>query len=89
MIDLNKFNKKVEIEYPCDWTYKVIGEDTGKLHKAVNASIKSENFEVTFSNTSSKGKYFSLNVRIKVESEEQRNEVYQRLKNHVDVKMVL
>lgn len=89
MIDLNKFNKKVEIAYPCDWTYKVIGEDTGKLRQAINNSIEDERFEVNFSKTSSNGKYFSLNVRIKVESEKQRNKIYQKLKNHSAVKMVL
>ncbi|KAA3606371.1 MAG: DUF493 domain-containing protein [Calditrichaeota bacterium] len=89
MIDLNKFNKKVEIEYPCDWNYKIIGENTGKLHQAVKDSIKGKKFEVNFSNTSSKGKYFSLNVKIRVENEKQRNNIYQNLKKHRDVKMVM
>ena len=80
--------KTPEIIYPCLWLYKVIGEDATTLARAINATCPAPAVIVP-SKTSSSGKYCSLNVEIVVADEATRLAIYQNLKNHLAVKMVL
>lgn len=80
--------KKPEIIYPCLWLYKVIGEDAIALARAINTVCPAPAVIVP-SKTSSGGKYCSLNVEIEVADEAARLAIYQNLKNHLAVKMVL
>jgi uncharacterized protein len=77
-----------EIAYPCLWLYKVIGEDAAALVRAINAVCPTP-ASIAPSKTSSNGKYCSLNVEIEVATESTRLAIYQNLKNHTAVKMVL
>ncbi|MBV5307130.1 MAG: DUF493 domain-containing protein [Desulfobulbaceae bacterium] len=76
------------ITYPCVWLYKVIGMDADALVRAVN-TVCPEITAITPSKESSSGKYCSLNVEIEVTDEASRLAVYQNLKNHIAVKVVL
>ena len=80
---------KVELKYPCQWLYKVIGMDRKKLHRALLEIIDEDSCEISFSSSSSKGKYHCLNLELTVKSEEERNSIYLALKNHPQVKIVL
>jgi hypothetical protein len=80
--------KKPAITYPCLWLYKVIGEDATALARAINTVCPAPAVIVP-SKTSSSGKYCSLNVEIEVVDEATRLAIYQNLKNHLAVKMVL
>ncbi|MDD3813055.1 MAG: DUF493 domain-containing protein [Desulfocapsaceae bacterium] len=80
--------KKPEITYPCVWLYKVIGEDFTSLTRAITTVCPAQ-VSITPSKTSSSGKYCSLNVEIEVADEASRLAIYQNLKNHLAVKMVL
>lgn len=80
--------RKPEISYPCVWQYKVIGEDVSSLTRAITTVCPTHCSLVT-SKTSSGGKYCSLNVEIEVADEASRLAIYQNLKNHLAVKMVL
>ncbi|MFH2124711.1 MAG: DUF493 domain-containing protein [Pseudomonadota bacterium] len=80
--------KKPEITYPCVWLYKVIGEDVASLTRAITTVCPAQ-ASIAPSNTSSSGKYCSLNVEIEVADEACRLAIYQNLKNHLAVKMVL
>ena len=80
--------KTPEITYPCLWLYKVIGEDATALTRAINAVCPAPT-SIVPSKTSSSGKYCSLNVEIEVANEATRLAIYQNLKNHLAVKMVL
>jgi uncharacterized protein len=79
--------KKPEITYPCLWVYKVIGNDAAQLTRAINAVCPAGS--ITPSKASSGGKYHSLNVEIEVADEASRLAIYQNLKNHLAVKIVL
>ena len=79
---------KAKIDYPCQWLYKVIGNDHGQLRLAI-AEIISHECDISFSNSSSKGKYHCLNVELTVQNEEERNSIYMALKEHPKVKIVL
>ncbi len=78
-----------ELNYPCDWIYKVIGKDVDKLISAIERASLKLNYEVTPSNVSKNENYFSLNFKITVPSEAARDIIYQELNNNKDVIMVL
>lgn len=80
---------KAELKYPCQWLYKVIGMDRKKLHRALLEIIDEDSCEISYSNSSSTGKYHCLNLELTVKSEEERNSIYLALKNHPQVKIVL
>jgi putative lipoic acid-binding regulatory protein len=81
--------EKPEIQYPCTWVYKVIGEDTVVMMELIITACAPAEVRITNSHTSSGGKYHSLNATLEVESEEMRLEIYELLKNHPAVKIVL
>jgi len=80
---------KSNITYPCSWVYKVIGTDAFALKKAIATVIGNKDLLITQSNTSSGGKYTSLNVEVLVSDDETRLKYYQHLKNHAAVKVVM
>ena len=77
------------IEYPCEWSYKVIGTDEKQLRKAAEMYLSKADYRVSFSNNSSSGKYISLDLETVVPNEEARNQIYTLPANHPSVKMVL
>lgn len=80
---------KPEITYPCLWQYKVIGKDQDLLEAAIKEICAPNPVSISFSNTSSSGKYYSLNAELEVENEEQRNSLFTAFKNHPAVTMVI
>ena len=88
MKELKDFDQKVQIEYPTIWRYKVIGENAQKTRAAIK-SVTDRPTTITFSKQSNRGKYQSFNADIMVHSEEEREKIYQDLKKHEDIKMVL
>ena len=86
---LDSNSERPEIIYPCEWIYKVIGKDVDKLISAIAAASLELSYDVTPSNVSKNEKYFSLNFKVTVPSEAARDLIYQKLKNHSDVIMVL
>jgi len=80
---------KPNINYPCSWVYKVIGTDELALEKAITTVIGKKDLLITPSNTSSGGKYTSLNVEVVVSDDETRLKYYQHLKNHAAVTVVM
>ena len=86
---LDSNSKRPIIEYPTKWDYKVIGEDIDKLLKAIEETVTGLEYEVTPSNISKGGKYFSLNLTVVVHSEVMRNRVFRDLDDHPNVKIVI
>lgn len=80
---------KPEIEYPCTWVYKVIGQDMDKLKELITTACAPTEVTISLSHSSSKGKYHSLNASLIVENEKMRLQIYELLKQHPDVKLVL
>lgn len=81
--------ERPEIEYPCTWVYKVIGEDCTLLKDVITSSCAPVEVSITHSQVSSKGKYHSLNAELIVSSEEVRLGIYETLKSSPVVKIVL
>jgi len=80
---------KLELDYPCSWKYKVVGEEREKLEAAIRSVILERAHTLKHSNTSRTGKYVSLNLDLIVQNEDERTFIYEALKAHQDIKMVL
>ena len=81
--------KKLEIEYPCNWCYKVIASEKEALQKAVKDVIDEREHTLTASNKSKTGKFVSMNLDLLVHNEDDRQFIFDALKKHQDIKMVL
>jgi putative lipoic acid-binding regulatory protein len=86
---MNQCNCKAKLDYPCQWLYKVVGVDQEQLRLAIAEIIPETPCDINLSNSSSKGKYHCLNVEITVQTEKERNTIYESLKGHQHVKIVL
>ena len=81
--------KKLELDYPCSWCYKVIASEKEALQNAVKDVIDEREHRLTDSNSSKTGKYVSMNLDLLVHNEDDRKFIYDALKKHQDIKMVL
>lgn len=81
--------RKVQLEYPCVWVYKIIGPDADEMKLAVSEIICDRAYKISHSRSSETAKYHCLNVELSVESESHRKALYEALKAHRAVKMVL
>lgn len=89
MINLENIEGSPGIEYPCNWIYKVIGTDFKTVKKAVSEVLDDRQFKIDDSNMSSKGAYVSVKVELLVENEDIRNSIFNTLKQHKNIRMVL
>jgi hypothetical protein len=85
----NPENKKPQIDYPCKWPYKIIGDSIEKMISAVEEVVADLEYNLTPSNISRKGKYFSLNITVVVSSETMRDLIFQNLNKHPAIKYVM
>jgi len=81
--------KKLELQYPCNWCYKVIASEKETLQNAIKDVINERTYRLTDSNSSKTGKYVSMNLDLLVHNEDDRKFIYDALKKHQDIKMVL
>jgi putative lipoic acid-binding regulatory protein len=81
--------QKLEIGYPCEWIYKIIGSDISRMKAAAQSIICGKEFTIDVSRGSSKGNYVCLNLKMTVGSEQERTSIFSALGNHTDIKLVL
>ena len=86
---INDSKQKLELAYPCDWTYKLIGSEKQAIQKAIHDVILEREHNVTHSNASKTWKYVSLNLKLLVHNEDDRKFIFEALKKHQNIKMVL
>lgn len=79
---------KPEINYPTEWEYRVIGMDKQKI-KEVIAEVILQDYALKEGQQSSGGKFVSVIVSTIVQSEEQRDSFFAKLKQNPNVNMVL
>ena len=86
---INDREEKLELEYPCNWAYKLISSEKAALEKAIHDVIDQREHSLVHSNNSKSGKYISMNLELLVHNEDDRNFIYEALKAHSNIKMVL
>jgi putative lipoic acid-binding regulatory protein len=80
---------KPEIDYPCVWQYKIIGQERQAIQTALSQELGDTPYSLSASRTSKKGKYLSLNLELTVQDEEERLRLYKIFKDHPAIKLVL
>jgi len=80
--------RKPEIEYPCSWSYRVIGADELRLRLAVAEIVGEQEHTLLFGQESEHGKYRSLQLDLIVRDEAHRLALFAALKQHPDVRFV-
>ena len=89
MVNINEIDQKLELTYPTDWRYKIVGEEREKLEQAVRDVILEREHTLEHSNVSRTAKYVSMNLNLLVQNEDERQFIYEALKAHQHIKMVL
>lgn len=87
MIDLN--DKKLELDYPCSWEYKLVVLETTNIKQTVKEVIFQREHKVKESKVSSKGKFKSYTLEMLVHNEDDRKEIFKLLGEHSDIKMII
>ena len=86
---INDRSEKLELDYPCNWAYKLIAREKEALQKAIHDVIQEREHKLVHSKNSKSGKYVSMNLELLVHNEDDRNFIYEALKAHSNIKMVL
>ena len=86
---INDSENKLILEYPCNWSYKLIASEKKALEQAIRDVIDERDHKLTHSNNSKTGKYTSMNLDLLVHNEDDRNFIFEALKQHQNIKMVL
>jgi putative lipoic acid-binding regulatory protein len=88
-VDTSLDADNLELTYPRPWRYQVIGEDEQRLRRAIAAAVADHEHTVTVARSSRTGKYCSLHLELTVLDEAHRNGIFQALRDHRDVRIVL
>ncbi|MEA3500219.1 MAG: DUF493 domain-containing protein [Candidatus Marinimicrobia bacterium] len=89
---MKNIDRKLDIKYPCEWTYKVIGNEYELIIDAINNILSNDNkqnYKTDISKKSKSAKYISVNLDIEVDDEATRVKYYKKLSEHKDIKIVL
>lgn len=81
-------DQKPEINYPCAWSYRVIGSDETRLRAVILEVIGDAQHSLRLANESSQGHYRSLALEVVVRDEAHRNSIFSALGKHPDVRFV-
>ena len=87
MISLD--NKKVELEYPCNWDYKVIINTHCNIKHIAKNVLGERIYKIAKSNNSKDKTYVSYKISLLVHSDEDRVALFHELKKEDCVKIVL
>ena len=80
--------RKPEIDYPCTWSYRIIGADELRMRLAVRGIVGEAEHALTLGLESAHGKYRSLQLELVVRDEAHRLSIFDALKIHPDVRFV-
>jgi len=88
ILDSNS-QEKPKIEYPTNWGFKIIGRDKEKLNACIKEVMGEKEHLCSVGNPSRTGKFHSYNASCIVESQEERDRLFQCFQDHDDVDMVI
>ncbi len=82
-------DKELELDYPCDWEYTLIGSSEAEVRSAVAEVVGTRPHRLSFSHTSKGGKYVSLKLDLTVVDEADRKARFEELAPHANVGFVV
>ncbi len=80
---------KPDIEYPCEWGYKIIGTDKIALQTTIFEIMEERDYSTKEGNSSRNGKFHTLNMRCVVSSQSDRDAIFKAFSDNENVKMVI
>jgi putative lipoic acid-binding regulatory protein len=90
ILTMNQANgHKLEINYPCHWQYRLIGDDRDAMMEAIHSIVDSATCTITEGNVSAGGRYRSINLECSVNDEAERLHLYQLFSKHPAIRIVL
>lgn len=78
-----------EIQYPCAWTYTIVGEGEEILLAHAELVLAGQAHEKSVSRKSRTGRYTSIEITLVVRDEMHRRELFTALGQHTAVRVVL
>ncbi|GHV04709.1 hypothetical protein AGMMS50229_06600 [Campylobacterota bacterium] len=88
----NSFNPlegKPQIDYPCEWEYRLIGRDAATMATAAMGAVGGTAHKLEPSHTSSKGSFVSMRLIVNVSSEEERLAIFEALRASKSILQIL
>ncbi len=82
-------HEKTHIDYPCNWSYKIIGTDEQSLIEATESIVRDKPYDIERSHTSSGGKYISMHVSVMVFSKAERLDIFAGFEKSEAVRVVI
>ena len=82
-------DKKVELEYPCNWNYKVIINAHCNINHIAKNVLGERTYKISKSNNSKNKTYESYKVSLLVHSDDDRVTLFHEFKKEDCVKIVL
>lgn len=76
------------ITYPTEWEYTVIGKNETKIKEAV-FEIMSKTYFLEKRNKSSGGKFISFHLKVLVDSQKDRDEIFKNLSKCQEITMII
>lgn len=64
--------KKPIIEYPCSWSYRLIGRVHELIENEVKTALGDKKYDLKLTNKSKTGKFVSIELSVEVHHEEER-----------------
>lgn len=80
---------KPEIQYPCLWQFRLIGEDRDAILEAIGAAVNGRRCRITDGNVSSGGRYRTLHLELTVQDEAERLQLQEAFSRHPAIRVVL
>jgi len=80
---------QLRIEYPCEWSYRLIGTSEESMRALVRGILGETRYELALHRESRTGKYLTLKLTLIVRSDVHRLMLYRRLGRDAAVKYVL
>ncbi len=78
-----------DIEYPCRWEYRIIGESEADIRTAIATVVGAREYTIAPSHASAGGRYLSFAIEVAVADEAERLAVFAALREHAHVRYVL
>jgi putative lipoic acid-binding regulatory protein len=86
---VNLDDKQLQIDYPLDWGYKIIGKKDEDMLLAIQEICDGRVYKYNKANKSSKGKFLSFHLQVLVHNDDDRNVLFDNFKNHKNIHFVI
>ncbi|HHO74875.1 MAG TPA: DUF493 domain-containing protein [Deltaproteobacteria bacterium] len=77
------------ITYPCTWVFKIFGTDHRQLRLAARDALSGHDYAINPSHSSRNRKYHCMNIDITVSDDQERTGIYEALRSHSSIILVL